>query len=347
MPTETKIEWCDYSSNPIRARRRDNGKGHWACVKVSPGCLHCYAETINKRFGTGLDYAARSMKLVEPYLDEREMERLLKSKKLAGKRVFIGDMTDIFGEWVEDAWLDKLFGMFAMREDVTWIVLTKRAERMDRYFGAGNRAAFADRGFAIYEAAEKFIIERDGDYAKYASIVSLPLANVWLGVSCENQATADERIPLLLKTPAAVRFVSAEPLLGPIDFRRLASGTRYLDAFTLDMCRGDEVIAGPPSGWGPLDWVIVGGESGPGARDCDVRWIEDIVKQCRDAGVPVFVKQFGSKPYISTPSYPMGGGPSWMEDYEVLKLKDPKGGDMAEWPEGLRVREFPAVKETA
>lgn len=128
-----------------------------------------------------------------------------------------------------------------------------------------------------------------------------PLPNVWMGVSCENQETADERIPHLIATPAAVRFVSAEPLLGPIDL------TPYL---------------------GGLTWVICGGESGPGARDCQLSWIRRIVNDCNDAGTAVHVKQLGARA---------------VDDLSFVKLKHHKGGDMSEWPADVQVRQFPEV----
>jgi protein gp37 len=135
--------------------------------------------------------------------------------------------------------------------------------------------------------------------------------HIWLGVSVEDKPTADERIPELLQTPAAVRFVSYEPALSAVDFEQFP--LRNLDG-------------GENPG---IDWIIVGGESGPGARTFDVAWAASTIKQCRDAGVPVFVKQLGSRPVMedrakSTP----------------VDLKDRKGGDWAEWPEHLRVREF-------
>jgi protein gp37 len=165
--------------------------------------------------------------------------------------------------------------------------------------------------------------------------------NVWLGVSCEDQKTADERIPLLLQTPAAVRFVSAEPLLGPIDLHRYLSGHEE-----------NGVVLGRPAGacvgWTPsLDWAICGGESGPGARPFDIAWARAAIKQCQDAGAPVFMKQLGSRPY----SIEQDDFFRWwaVEDHGkkplpyFARLKDKKGGDPAEWPEDLRVREFPKV----
>lgn len=144
-----------------------------------------------------------------------------------------------------------------------------------------------------------------------------PLPNVWLGVSVEDQATADERIPLLLRTPAAVRFVSYEPALGPVNLLRYMS---------VPLAEIDNPGA-------MLDWVIVGGESGPGARPFDIQWARNTVAQCKAAGVACFVKQVGS--------VPMERGERWR--YEP-KLKDRKGGDWEEWPEDLRVREFPEVR---
>jgi protein gp37 len=146
-----------------------------------------------------------------------------------------------------------------------------------------------------------------------------PLPNVWLGVSVENQHFADERIPLLLQTPAAVRFISAEPLLGPIELER-----------------GGFALHRPvksPSGtrWPGLDWVIVGGESGSKARPFDLAWARSIVAQCKAAGVPVFVKQLGSNPTCEHCG----------DAIAVFGPRNRKGGDINEFPQELRVREFP------
>lgn len=145
-----------------------------------------------------------------------------------------------------------------------------------------------------------------------------PLPNVWLGVSVENQEAADERIPLLLQTPAAVRFLSCEPLLERVDLNRVP--------------RLSHPCAPSLNGRG-IGWVIVGGESGPGARPCELAWIRSIVDQCRAAGVPAFVKQLGATPIRQT------------EDDQLWHIeRDRKGGDMNEWPPDLRVREFPEAR---
>jgi protein gp37 len=148
-----------------------------------------------------------------------------------------------------------------------------------------------------------------------------PLINVWEGVSVEDQATADERIPILLQTPASVRFVSYEPALGPIDFgpwvNPLAS-VRTLE---------------PGVRW--LDWVIVGGESGPGARSFDVEWARSAVRQCREARTACFVKQLGAKPITDHRTRPEGEPHYWTYNLGA------KASDPSMWPEDLRIREFP------
>jgi hypothetical protein len=155
------------------------------------------------------------------------------------------------------------------------------------------------------------------------------LPNVWLGVSVENQHFADERIPLLLQTPAAVRFISAEPLLQGIDISRYLMATcDHGEEFCEDVgCDGEPA---------PLHWVIVGGESGPGARPFDLAWGRSIVQQCKAAGVACFVKQLGAVPmYLRWEDKAM---------MPVDRVRDRKGGDPAEWPDDLRVRQFPEVR---
>lgn len=227
----TAIGWTDFSANPLKYRRTD-GSVVWACAKVSQGCTHCYSEALALRWNKGAAYNAGEVAKLTPFMDEKELRAMRTSKKISGKRVFVGDMTDLFGEWVPWSLLDELFDTFAQRPDVIFQVLTKRAERMRTFLSDGQ---FCPRRW--------------------------PLPNVWIGVSCEEQQRASERISLLLQTPAAIRFISAEPLL-------------------------DEIAL--PSG---LDWVIVGGESGPRFRDCGIGPILGIARQCQRDNVPVFVKQ--------------------------------------------------------
>ena len=229
---------------------------------------------------------------------------------VSGSRCFAGDMTDMFGEWVPDALLDRLFAVFALRSDVTWQILTKRAERMHRYFDTRVTRH-------IIAAAAKDLPggKADGWMGKCDHDVcncQWPLPNVWLGVSCEDQQRADERIPLLLQTPAAIRFVSYEPALEYVNFRR------WIDS---------------------LDWIIFGLESGQKARSGDADWGRDLIHACAGAKARPFIKQLGAQPFDSART---ASGRS-----ELLLLTDRKGGDPAEWPADLRVREMPRVEVPA
>lgn len=219
---KTNIQWTDFTSNPIRFTNRETGAPvTWACVKVSAGCTHCYAETIALRYGKGGPYTVPAMAKIAPRLDEKELHSLLTSKRLAGKRVFLGDMTDLFGEWVPDDMLDRIFAVMALRPDVTWQLLTKRPERMRAYLSDDERE------LAVLEQAFKTLYENP--IVQVASAdewgeQSWPLPNVWMMTSVENQAEADRRIPELLATPTAVRGLSVEPLLGALDLTKWMKG---------------------------------------------------------------------------------------------------------------------------
>lgn len=294
MSTLTSIEWTDVTWNPVRG-----------CSLVSAGCANCYAMKQAHRFsGPGKPYEGLTelgphgprwtgkIQLVPEALDAP-----LHWKK--PRRIFVNSMSDLFHEDVPDEFIEKVLTTIVHSPRHCYQVLTKRPERM------------CD------------VMQR------WTDMNGRPLPNVWLGVSIEDQATADERIPILLQTPAAVRWVSAEPLLGAVSLARIDCGT---GATKLD------ALAGARPAWHPLDWVVVGGESGPGARPCDLAWIRSIVEQCQAAGVPCFVKQLGGRPiYRNRP--PFDGANVLHSNGE--KLKDKKGGDLAEWPSDLRVREWP------
>lgn len=303
----TDIAWTDRTWNPVRG-----------CSIVSAGCHSCYAMKQAHRFsGPGQPYegltklSARSgpqwtgqIRLVEDALLEP-----LKWRKPA--RVFVNSMSDLFHEGVPDEFISDVFGVMAMASRHTFQILTKRPERMRTWVDGHTTSD----GKLI-----SYIRPKNRDWKAVGSW-PMPLPNVWLGVSVENQETADARIPLLLQTPAAVRFVSVEPLLGPVEL----SSWLWMKTF----------LAADGSGRVPtneLDWVIVGGESGPGARPICLSWVRGIVYDCADADVACFVKQLGAKPYEQ------------YDDGAVLsdvRLRDRKGGDPAEWESYLRVREFP------
>jgi protein gp37 len=286
MSNETAIGWTDFSSNPIKYRNIETGKAAWACVKKSAGCLNCYSEALALRWNKGQAFSRPNIDKVVPFVDDKELKRLATDPKLSGKRVFIGDMTDIFGSWVSDDFLDRLFAAFAWRQDVTFQLLTKRPERMAAWFRETFQFHRTDGGIGFHGRQERvFDAMQEDEYADPNNDADWmpdgsykwpgwPLPNVWIGTSVENQAAADERIPHLLATPAVVRFLSCEPLLGP------------LNLFDCDDHTGK--LTGVAAG---IDWVIVGGESGPRHRPMNMDWLTDIVEQCRWAFVPVFVKQ--------------------------------------------------------
>jgi len=322
----TGIQWADATWNPLRG-----------CSRVSEGCRNCYAEKVAARFsGPGQPYeglATRSparwtgkVRLVEEHLaDPLRWTR--------PRRVFVNSMSDLFHERVPDEWIDRIFAVMALSPRHTFQVLTKRPERLNAYLRCG--IGLYSRVLAAAEPLREQFTELN--QIGISNPAALPLRNLWLGVSVEDQATADERIPLLLQTPAAVRFVSYEPALGPVDFGRALELSADLTP----------LFHVPPRDH--VDWIIVGGESGPGARPFDVAWARSTIAQCRAAGVPVFCKQLGTNARDADPcewrAWRQLGvtrvdmlGP---EDGRLL-FRDRKGGDWSEWSEDLRVRGFPA-----
>lgn len=339
MAQETKIQWTDYSANPIRARRRDGGHripGHY-CEKISPGCALCYASNMQKRFWMPAFPGTGGNDEVEPFLDEKSLQRLLRSKKISGKRVFMCDMTDLFGRWVPDEWIDKIFAVMALRPDVTFQLLTKRPERMAEYLAYTNegRSTFDHR----WNISDK---HKRADLGPEDAVAPWPLPNVHLGASVENQEQADKRIPHLLRCPAAVRFLSVEPLLGAVDlgdhFARWHCsycGALYAEYVNgCPRCHFGEPGTSTSVRHTQIHWVIVGGESGSKARPCNVEWIRSIVKQCRVANVPVFCKQLGALPYYDDGSDGINAG-------NAIVLRDRKGGDFKDLPSDLQIRETP------
>jgi len=355
--TMTSIEWTERVWNPTTG-----------CDRISPGCAHCYARTIAGRFWAtqyqpNSDGSPRTFEDVRVH-EDRLLEPLSWRKP---SRVFVNSMSDLFHEAVPDEFIDKVFAVMALSGEHTFQILTKRPARMLSYLTQRNEPEDALRlGIRISRAVVELTKHkgpprwrRESDWDEHLDFVAeytwrketFVLPNIWLGASVEDQQRADERIPLLLQTPAAIRFLSCEPLLGPVDLtkcgpmfeklNRLQSHQEAIDAGVFEVRR-------------PLDWVIVGGESGPRARPCHVEWIADIVKQCRAASVPVFCKQMGSVPYVRAARLRHWEWREihWPEDQRFsdapddplgwrVHLADQKGGDPEEWPADLRVREFP------
>lgn len=312
MSDGSKIEWTDATWNPTTG-----------CTEVSPGCDLCYARTFAERWrGTpGHPYEQGFDLRLWP---ERLDQPLRWTKP---RRVFVNSMSDLFHDGVDDRFIARVFAVMAHADRHTFQILTKRHGRLRSLLSAPEFYTAVAEEYVRHPAYEETL-------AGYVDPPT-PIPNVWVGVSAEDQKRADLRIPALLDTPAAVRFVSAEPLLGPIDFRE------YRTPGTCDRCGGSGSVGVEGGGvqcpacsytyadrMGPyvgLDWIIVGGESGPGARPLRTPWVHEIL--CEVAGeIPVFVKQMGKVWAKATPD-----------------ATHPKGGDPEEWPGWLRVREFPAA----
>ncbi len=336
----TNIEWTDATWNPVVG-----------CSRVSAGCDHCYAvgmtrrlEGMSKAPGFGRyrsrkeAYQGLTIELPQAAIDKgcgvngRHFNGEVRCVEEAlgvplgwkrPKRIFVNSMSDLFHPKVPFEFIDKVFAVMALCPQHTFQVLTKRPERMAEYLRC------IDVGFDVwFEASKRKSLDAlNGPW---------PLPNVWLGTSCEDQAAADERIPHLLQCPAAVRFLSCEPLLGLIDLSAF---------FSPGFCGGSDTAYTYNAG---VHWTIIGGESGPNARPCNVDWIRSIVRQCRDAAVPCFVKQLGAFIQSSTSEPWFGKGRTEAEHCGITRwfTVDRKGGDPSEWPEDLRVREMPNEERT-
>lgn len=283
------ISWTDETWNPIRG-----------CSRVSPGCENCYAERAALRseaysglvvVGTnGKPRWTGEVKYVPELVDRPCFWR-------RPRRVFVNSMSDLFHENLPDEHIAEIFATMAICPRHTFQVLTKRAERMCELMA---QAPFM--GMVVEKVHAR-------DHHALAENLHWPLQNVWLGVSVEDQKRAAERIPLLCATPAALRWLSCEPLLEEVSvMQELASGI-------------------------PPDWIVVGGESGPAARPFNVEWAYRLQKEAELLDVPFFMKQLGSKPVF----------PGGLQ----MKLNDWHGKDPAEWPEDLREQEFPMGEEAA
>ncbi len=345
---DTDIEWATKVWNPTRG-----------CRRVSPGCGGaqgeggCYAERQAYRFsGPGQPYEGLvtlgkngphwtgkgrfvAEKLAEPlhWRAPRDGSR---------HRIFVNSMSDLFFEAFSNEEIAAVFGVMAACPQHDFLILTKRPKRAAEWFKwiAADTEENGGPSPALVCGIQAANCGANVDYLSLGE--AWPLPNVWLGVSAEDQDTYDARVPVLAHQCAAeVRFVSLEPMLGPIKLR----GTGHIH----------------------LDWVIIGGESGPGARPFDLDWARSLVDDCRENAIPCFVKQFGAKAIDSSLRDVNGygyvhytGAPTDQRVIEAEKRHDyrvtphnvtrllardrRKGGDMSEWEPSLRVREFPEVR---
>jgi protein gp37 len=332
MSDSTKIGWTD-STWPVVT----------GCTHLSDGCDNCYAARLTSGrlkhlpAYAGLAENGRFNGTIRCLPDRLDWPVHWRKPR----RVFVSDMADLFHEGVPDGYIARVWDVMGQHQQHTYQVLTKRHARMRSWMRrwadrTGDRASDKASGMppmprggeavrACYTSgrARLFADMLDNmgeppegcayppyDWMEGWRFWPTELFNIWLGVSAENQKWADIRIPSLLDTPAAMRFISAEPLLGPIDLRVHLNGHCPEHDFPGGFC-----VQRNHRGVQHLSWVIVGGESGPGHRPMEIGWLESIVGQCRDAGVPVFVKQDSG----------------------------PRAGQQGRIPDDLWVQEFPAA----
>jgi len=306
----TKIQWCDRTFNPWEG-----------CEKVSPGCKNCYAEARNRRFGGGEAVnwgpgAPRQRMSTRYWEQPLAWDKASYDERVGDRpRIFCASLSDWLDPAVPTRWRVDLLNVIRRTPNLDWLLLTKRPQ----HFQGLMRAAFRLASELSRENDTVLAPQMDrttGWIEEWVNSHRLPNggtgapANVWVGTSVEDQARTEERIPALLSIPARVRFLSCEPLLERVHLDFGAPRFRTADSYHSE-----------------IHWVICGGESGKGARPFDPEWARDMRVECALSRVPFFMKQMGSAPV-------------------ALDLIDKKGGDPGEWPEDLRVREFPNEQPT-
>ncbi|KMO18874.1 phage Gp37/Gp68 family protein [Methylobacterium indicum] len=319
MAETTTIEWTEATWQIVTG-----------CSIASPGCTNCYAMRLA---GSRLQHhpsragLTRGTKSGPVWTGEVRFNREWLTQPLKWKRprkVFVAAHGDLFHEGVPDDVLDQVFAVMALAPQHTFQVLTKRADRMRAYMtdpGAPRRIHALVCDMAILFALDVVLIadpamERHAPPGPRVMLGAWPLANVWLGVSVEDQRRADERIPDLLATPAAVRWISAEPLLGPIDLTQVDGAGAEERGFSLHALTGHPARAIPG-----LSWIVVGGESGPGARPMHPDWARSLRDQCAAAGVPYLFKQQGA--WAEVAEHPRGRFVSSEPDVEAIQSQGP------------------------
>jgi len=373
MGRKTGIQWTSATWNPIRG-----------CSRVSPGCINCYAEHDAMRVNRQM--AAKG--LSEPYgglvkLSEKGDPRWTGEVRLVPNHlddplratkpqlIFVNSMSDLFHENLSNETIAGIFGIMAASTGHIFQVLTKRAERMLAWFEWAERFSSVNNpGEApqcvvstMVEYGRKLLLANGRKLPKamqgsFLGPKKWPLETVWLGVSTEDQERADERIPYLLQCPAAVRWVSYEPAIGPVHLRPewiIGVFDHCPTDRPMDQCEGCPgygedcgAVRGPH-----LDWIVVGGESAqPGrtARMFDIAWARNIIREATGTPVKVFVKQLGKRPWYNGIGKPPADhvyleqdviGPDGSIGWQYDLLRSRKGGDPEEWPSDLRVREMP------
>lgn len=293
MSIRTTIEWT---------RGADGKPGAtWnpvtGCTKLSPaspGCENCYAATFAERwrgtkghyFEHGFDVQIRDGKLGDPLRWKRP------------RRIFVNSMSDLFHDRVDATYIAQVFAVMALAPQHTFQVLTKRHARMRSLLTSRDLTGGSGVDFEAMVRNAAHSMRNNAGRVNWprADDLTWPLSNVWLGVSTENQKWADIRIPALMATPAAVRWISAEPLLGPVDVRPYLTGDcpHCGDDITTNPCGETHAMMALDGSAAGLDWVVVGGESGPGARPMHPQWARSLRDQCTKAGIPWLFKQWGA-----------------------------------------------------
>ena len=295
----SKIEWTDHTFNPW-----------WGCQRVSPGCEHCYAETLANRYGHAVWGPAKTT--TRRMMSDNYWKQPIKWNRDAEQagtraRVFCASMADVFEDHpqlIEPR--RRLFNLIFSTPHLDWQLLTKRPENI--------------------KPLTRQITDSRGQYNVWDHVWPRYLSNIWIGTSCEDQKRADERIPHLLNTPARVLFLSCEPLLGPIDLSHFANSAG--EAYGLHE--------------GLIDWIIAGGESGPGARPMHPDWVRSLRDQAKAADVAFLFKQWGEygPPQHATPggkvSLFCAGGTA--RTVEIVKLGKHAAGRLLD---GVEHSEFP------
>lgn len=262
------FDWWDVSWNPVTG-----------CSPISPGCDNCYAAAMSKRFYGNFNVT----------LHPERIDRPLSWRK--PKLVFVCNMGDLFHEDVPFAFIDRVFAVMAALPKHTFCLLTKRPERMSAYIDSLTSFEFgSERDCNLYDL---WRVQCALD--EHQLRPSFPIPNIWLGVTAENQEQANKRVPVLLKTPAAKRFVSVEPMLERVDFAKITLTVE--DGYFGDCLRWYLKSNCAVKDYPTIDWVICGGESGPGARPMNPQWARDLRDQCVNANVPFYFKQNGE--YVS------------------------------------------------
>jgi protein gp37 len=336
MANETAIGWTDLSWNPVHG-----------CSVVSPGCAHCYAATLSLQRGhtskpwtpqnAAENVLLKPKKLREPFSGAKVWRGLgdaaARAGKTDGKLVFVNSMSDLFHEEVPDEFIAQVWATMMLAEKHTFQVLTKRPERMHALLTSWS---FCKKIIAAIHASKRANAFIYGDVLYEDGFSAL--TNIWLGVSIENRRYVD-RADVLRETPAAVRFISAEPLLGPL----VKNYEQLLDPCGETHQRWSDGSDLPDLDLTDIDWLIVGGESGPGHRPMREEWVRDLRKACRQIApsCDCQARSFGGVEYHERRCASRGG-----TAFFVKQGSGPRAGQQGDLPDDLwRFKEFPQVRE--